>query len=150
MAVLHSSSSSSSSFSGSLVQICENRATHSNSSLRSSVTAGTPSAKMGSNWLVLKEATHTWATRRCHSAGRVPVCAALPVWDPLLHVHVHQLCQVLYVAHLGGLQRVNLELGHSFLSELLLLAALLQLLPQGDDISNAGPEAERWNVRGCY
>lgn len=68
------------------------------------------------------------------------MCVVLPVWDSLLHVHVHQLCQVLYVAHLGGLQWVNLEFGHGFLSELL-LAALLQLLPQGDDVSNAGPEA---------
>lgn len=68
------------------------------------------------------------------------VRAALPVWEPLLHVHVHQLCQVLYVTHLGGLQRVNVEFAYSFLSQLF-LAALLQLLPQGDDISNAGPEA---------
>lgn len=54
-------------------------------------------------------------------------------------MYVHQICQVLYVTNLGGLQRVNLEFGHRSLSEAL-LAALLQLLPQGDDISNAGPE----------
>lgn len=65
--------------------------------------------------------------------------AAIPVWEPLLHVYVHQLCQELYVTNLGGLQRVNLELGHRSFSEPL-LAALLQLLPQGDDVSNAGPE----------
>ena len=35
---------------------------------------------------------------------------------------------------------MNLESAHRFLSELL-LAALLQLLPQGDDVSDAGPEA---------
>lgn len=35
---------------------------------------------------------------------------------------------------------MNLKFAHGFLSELL-LAALLQLLPQSDDVSNAGPEA---------
>lgn len=54
-------------------------------------------------------------------------------------MYVDQLCQLLYVTHLGGLQRVNIEFGHGVLSELL-LAALLQLVPQGDDVINAGSE----------
>lgn len=53
-------------------------------------------------------------------------------------MYVHQFCQVLYVAHLCGFQGVNLEFGHCPLLELF-FTTLLQLLPQGDDIGNAGP-----------
>lgn len=74
----------------------------------------------------------------CPTSHRGNVCFVLPVWKPLVHVHIDQHCQVMYVAHLGGLQGVDLEFGHRFFPECV-IATLFKLLPQRDGVVNARP-----------
>lgn len=83
-------SSSSSSSSLRSIHMLNVRATHSNSSLCKSVTAGTPSAKMESNWLGLQETKgQMWAATQTHSLhdskhSWVYVCVVYYLFDSLL------------------------------------------------------------------
>lgn len=74
----------------------------------------------------------------CPTSHHVKVCVVLPVRKPLVHVHIYQHCQVMYVAHLGGLQGVDLEFGYCFFPEYV-VTTLLKLLPQLDGVGNARP-----------
>lgn len=87
---------------------------------------------------MLQTTTTTTISSNCPTSHRGNVCLVLPVWKPLVHVHVDQHCQVMYVAHLGGLQGVDLELGHRFFPECV-IATLFKLPPQRDGVVDARP-----------
>lgn len=74
----------------------------------------------------------------CPTFHRVSVCDVLPVWKPLVHVHIHQHCQVMDVAHLGDFQGVDLEFGHCLFPGHVVTTPF-KLLPQRDDVGNARP-----------
>ena len=110
---------------------------YSNSSLCSSSTAGTPSAKMESESVELHKKQHTSGEVQLGASACVCVCVCVCVWggggelparQPPVYMYVHQLCQVLHMTQLCDLQRVDLELGHRPSQESL-LPTLLQLLP---------------------
>lgn len=64
-------------------------------------------------------------------------------------MYVHQLRQVLDLAKLRDFQRVDLKFGHRPSPKRFLCTTVLQLFPQGDDISDACPGGDP-DDSSCY